>query len=152
MLAPTVVITAFTGASLERGMLLIVVPVVSLLSLTRPVWGYYVFVASAVVIDLYLWKFQPWTSELSRYFYGLWSDFGFDWFGLGNWISTIDVLLVALTIGCIVRRNGPDWGNAASIPRVLFLLSVLFLAIVGAMVLYGIGTDGDAKIAVHHVP
>jgi uncharacterized membrane protein len=147
MLAATVVTPAFTDANLERGMLFFVVPIV-LLGLTRPVWGYYFFVVSAVVVDLYLWNFRPWTSELSRYFYGVWSEIGFGLFGLGNWISTVDVLLVALTIGCIVRRDEPGDGYAASVPRAFFLLSVLFLAIVGAMLLYGIGTGGDPGIAV----
>jgi hypothetical protein len=136
---------AFTDANLEHG------------DVVRP-RGYgwhdlnaatlFFFVASAVVVDLYLWNFRPWTSELSRYFYGVWSDLGFELFGLGNWISTVDVLLVALTIGSIVPRDEPGDGYAASVPRALFLLSVLFLAIVGAMVLYGIGTGGDARIAV----
>jgi hypothetical protein len=119
-----------------------------LVGLARPVWGYYIFVVSAVVIDLYLWRFQPWTSELSRYFYSDWREIGFELFGLGNWISTIDVLLMALTIGCIVRREEPGHGAAAGVPRALFLLPVLFLAIVGAAVLYGIGTGGDAGMAV----
>jgi uncharacterized membrane protein len=148
MLAATVVTPAFTDANLERGILLFFVVPIVLLGLTRPVWAYYFFVVSAVVIDLYLWKFQPWTSELSRYFYGVWSEVGFELFGLGNWISTVDVLLVALTIGSIVPRDEPGDGYAASVPRALFLLSVLFLAIVGAMVLFGIGTGGDARIAV----
>jgi hypothetical protein len=116
--------------------------------LRRLVWAYYFFVVSAVVIDLYLWKFEPWTSELSRYFYDVWSDVGLELFGLGNWISTVDVLLAALTIGCIVRRDELGDGYAARVPRSLLLLSVWFLAMVGAMVLYGIGTGGDARIAV----
>jgi O-Antigen ligase len=119
-----------------------------LVRLTPPVCGYYILVASAVVIDLYLWNFRPWTSELSRYFYGVWSQIGFELFGLGNWITTVDVLLVALTIGCIVHPNEPDHAYAARVPRALLVLSILFLAIVGAMVVYGIGTGGDARIAV----
>lgn len=139
---------AFTDANLERGMLLVFVLAVALLGLMRPVWGYYVFVVSAVVIDLYLWNFQPWTSGLSQYFYGVWSKVGIGLFGVGNWITTADVLLVALTVGCIVRRDELSYGYAASVPRAVFSLSALFLAIVGAMVLYGIGTGGDASIAV----
>jgi O-Antigen ligase len=141
MLAANMVTPAFTGVSSEPRKR-------QCARLTRPVWGYYIFIASAVVIDFYLWNFQPWTSKLSPYFYGIWSEIGFELFGLGNWISTVDVLLVALTIGSIVRRDQPGDGCAASVPRALFLLSVLFLAIVGAMVLYGVGTGGDARIAV----
>jgi O-Antigen ligase len=141
----------FTNANLDREMLLVIVLPISLLAVTRPVWGYYVFVASAVVIDLYLWNFHPWTSGLSRYFYGLWNDVRFEFFGLGNWISTVDVLLVALTIGCVVRRDETNRGYTASVPCVLLLLSVLFLGFVGAMVLYGVGTGGDVRVAIWQV-
>jgi hypothetical protein len=55
---------------------------------------------------------------------------------------------VALTVGCVVRRDELTHGYAANVPRAAFSLSVLFLVIVGAMVLYGIGTGGDARIAV----
>jgi hypothetical protein len=146
MLAANMVNPAFTDANLECES--VARPRGRLVGLMRPVWGYYVFVASVIVIDLYLWNFQPWTSELSRYFYGVWSESGFGLFGLGNWISTVDLLLVVLTIGCIVRRNDPNHGYAARVPRALILLSILLLAFVGAMVLYGIGSGGDARIAV----
>jgi hypothetical protein len=119
-----------------------------LIGLTRPLWAFYIFVVSAVLIDLYVWKFQPWTSELSRYFYSVWSEIGLELFGLGNWISTIDVVLMALSIGCIVRREEPRHGYAEGVPRPLFILPLLFLAVVGAAVLYGIATGGDARIAV----
>jgi O-Antigen ligase len=146
MLTAIMVTPACTGANLEARNFARLRD--HLVGLTRPKCGYFIFVASAVVIDLYLWNFWPWTSGLSRYFYDVWSDGGLELFGLGNWVSTVDVLLVALTIGCIVRRDELGDGYAARVPRSLLLLSVWFLAMVGVMVLYGIGTGGDARIAV----
>src|SRR6185369_5801307 len=51
-------------------------------------------------------------------------------------------------IGCIVRRDELGNSYTAGAPRASFLLAGLFLASIGAMVLYGIGTGGDAHIAV----
>lgn len=145
MLAATMDTPALADANLERENLACPRRLAGLKLL---VCGYYIFLALAVVVDLYLWNFRPWTSELSQYFYDVWGEAGFKLFGLGNWISTADVLLLALTLGCIVRSHKTGDGYAASVPRALFLLSVLFLAIVGAMLLYGIGAGGDARIAV----
>jgi hypothetical protein len=147
ILAATAVTFAFTGANPKSGVFMLFVLAVVLLGVMRPLWGYYVFVASAVVIDLYLWNFQPWTSSFTQYFYGNWNEVGFGLFGLGNWITTVDVLLVALTFGAIVHSNGATPDYAPKAPRAVFLLSVLFLISVVAMVLYGIATGGDAKIA-----
>jgi hypothetical protein len=129
-------------------MLIVCLLAIALLCLARPVWGFYVFIGSAVVIDLYLWNFHAWTAGLSPYFYGLWNEIGLGLSGVGNWINTTDVLLISLTVGCIVRPSVLSQSYAANVPRAVFALSVSFLVIVWAMVLYGISTGGDAAIAV----
>src|SRR5262245_13804182 len=129
-------------------MLIVCFLAIALLCLTRPVWGFYVFIGLAVVIDLYVWNFHPWTSGLSQYFYGVWNEVGLGLAGVGNWIGTTDLLLISLTVGCIVRRGELSHSYTANVSRVVFSLLILFLVIVGAMVLYGISTGGDAGIAV----
>lgn len=127
---------------------LLFVLLLCLLCLIRPVWGYYVFLAASVVIDLYLWRFEPWSSELTPYFYGLWRDIGFTFFSLENWINTIDAVLVSLTLGAAFRDHSVSHSNSAKLPRSLLLLPALFVAAVAAMVLYGVYTGGDTEIAV----
>jgi hypothetical protein len=145
--AIVVVVVGLFGARMDGAIAIGVIVGLGIAILRRPRSGYYVLLFVALIADRHLWTFSPWTDRLGFYVFANWwkllspgaeRAFGF------LVVNTVDVLLLAIVLGTVIRlarlRTWPAIRHDA-------VLAFAYLLALLVMLAYGLITGGDLKPA-----